>query len=54
MTENNTQHAPVRAAAPTTLTAEEIKAQLTESGIPEHLHPYFPPRPRRAHPRYGH
>ena len=42
MTENNTQHAPVRAAAPTTLTAEEIKAQLTESGIPEHLHPYFP------------
>ena len=42
MTENNTQHAPVRAAAPTTLTAEEIKAQLTESGIPEHLHSYFP------------
>ena len=42
MTENNTQHAPVLAAAPTTLTAEEIKAQLTESGIPEHLHPYFP------------
>lgn len=42
MTENNTQHAPVRAAAPTTLSAEEIKAQLTESGIPEHLHPYFP------------
>ena len=42
MTENNTHHAPVRAAAPTTLSAEEIKAQLTESGIPEHLHPYFP------------
>ena len=42
MTENNTQHAPVRAAAPTTLTAEEIKAQLIESGIPEHLHSYFP------------
>ena len=47
MTENNTQHAPVRAAAPTTLTAEEIKAQLTESGIPEHLHPTSP-APRRA------
>ena len=42
MTENNTQHAPVRAAAPTTLTPEQIKAQLIETGVPEHLHSYFP------------
>lgn len=42
MTENNTQHAPVRAVPPTALTPEQVKDQLVEIGVPEYLHSYFP------------